>query len=165
MPDAKQDRQQPSQSRNDKKLLHPGVLLLLLPPLLHQAFDFGKLIRGETQQRMVKEFVDRVFNGSAKPLLVHLVADRGISFADLPNRSLAALPDYFQDFQFLIGGYCSDRFHGLLTNNLVSSQADGTRSFSVAEIYVVARACRGPQVKCSYSATSSALPITSGQRW
>ena len=39
--------------------------------------------QGETQQRMVKEFVDRVFNGSAKPLLVHLVADRGISADEL----------------------------------------------------------------------------------
>src|SRR5581483_3462822 len=27
---------------------------------------------------MVQEFVDRVFNGSAKPLLVHLMEDRGI---------------------------------------------------------------------------------------
>ncbi len=27
---------------------------------------------------MVKEFVNRVFNGSTKPLLVHLVEDRGI---------------------------------------------------------------------------------------
>jgi BlaI family penicillinase repressor len=35
---------------------------------------------------MVKEFVNRVFNGSTKPLLVHLVEDRGISseeFAEL----------------------------------------------------------------------------------
>jgi BlaI family penicillinase repressor len=39
--------------------------------------------QGETQQRMVKEFVDRVFNGSAKPLLVHLVADRGMSQEEL----------------------------------------------------------------------------------
>jgi predicted transcriptional regulator len=37
----------------------------------------------ETQQRMVKEFVDRVFNGSAGPLLVHLVADSDISKAEL----------------------------------------------------------------------------------
>jgi predicted transcriptional regulator len=37
----------------------------------------------ETQQRMVKEFVDRVFNGSAGPLLVHLVADSEISKAEL----------------------------------------------------------------------------------
>ena len=37
---------------------------------------------------MVKEFVNRVFNGSTKPLLVHLVADRGISpeeFAELQS--------------------------------------------------------------------------------
>jgi predicted transcriptional regulator len=37
----------------------------------------------ETQQRMVKEFVDRVFNGSAGPLLVHLVADSAISKEEL----------------------------------------------------------------------------------
>lgn len=39
--------------------------------------------QGETQQRMVKEFVDRVFNGSTQPLLVHLVADRGIGQDEL----------------------------------------------------------------------------------
>ena len=38
--------------------------------------------QGETQQRMVKEFVDRVFNGSTKPLLVHLV-DRNMSQDEL----------------------------------------------------------------------------------
>ena len=32
---------------------------------------------------MVREFVDRVFNGSAEPLLVHLIEDRG-----LPNKDL-----------------------------------------------------------------------------
>lgn len=32
---------------------------------------------------MVREFVDRVFNGSAEPLLVHLVRDRRISDEDL----------------------------------------------------------------------------------
>ena len=32
---------------------------------------------------MVKEFVSRVFNGSARPLLVHLVEDRGMSRAEL----------------------------------------------------------------------------------
>jgi BlaI family transcriptional regulator, penicillinase repressor len=35
--------------------------------------------RGRVLESMVKEFVDRVFNGSAKPLLVHLVEDRTIS--------------------------------------------------------------------------------------
>ena len=29
--------------------------------------------------KMVREFVDRVFNGSARPLLVHLVEDRKLS--------------------------------------------------------------------------------------
>jgi BlaI family transcriptional regulator, penicillinase repressor len=32
---------------------------------------------------MVKEFVNRVFNGSTKPLLVHLVEDKGISKEEL----------------------------------------------------------------------------------
>ncbi len=32
---------------------------------------------------MVREFVDRVFNGSAEPLLVHLVKDRRLSEKDL----------------------------------------------------------------------------------
>jgi predicted transcriptional regulator len=32
---------------------------------------------------MVREFVNRVFNGSAEPLLVHLVKDRHLSEKDL----------------------------------------------------------------------------------
>src|SRR5512140_3242591 len=32
---------------------------------------------------MVREFVDRVFNGSAQPLLVHLVEDRRLSKTEL----------------------------------------------------------------------------------
>ena len=32
---------------------------------------------------MVREFVDRVFNGSAEPLLVHLVEDRRLSRKEL----------------------------------------------------------------------------------
>jgi predicted transcriptional regulator len=32
---------------------------------------------------MVREFVDRVFNGSAQPLLVHLVEDRRLSQGEL----------------------------------------------------------------------------------
>jgi len=32
---------------------------------------------------MVREFVDRVFNGSAEPLLVHLMEDRKLSDQDL----------------------------------------------------------------------------------
>ncbi len=38
----------------------------------------NQVIRG-----MVQEFVDRVFNGSARPLLAHLVKDRKLSEADL----------------------------------------------------------------------------------
>jgi len=34
-------------------------------------------------QDMVREFVDRVFNGSAEPLLLHLVEDRKLSSKDL----------------------------------------------------------------------------------
>ena len=34
-------------------------------------------------RKMVKEFVGRVFNGSAKPLLVHLVESRQLSAAEL----------------------------------------------------------------------------------
>jgi BlaI family penicillinase repressor len=37
-----------------------------------------QVIRG-----MVREFVDRVFNGSAAPLLLHLVEDRGLSEEEL----------------------------------------------------------------------------------
>ena len=33
--------------------------------------------------RMIREFMDRVFNGSAEPLLVHLVKDRHIRERDL----------------------------------------------------------------------------------
>jgi len=32
---------------------------------------------------MVKEFLDRVFNGSAQPLVVHLLEDRHLSESDL----------------------------------------------------------------------------------
>jgi predicted transcriptional regulator len=32
---------------------------------------------------MVREFVDRVFNGSAEPLVVHLIEDNQLSEADL----------------------------------------------------------------------------------
>ena len=32
---------------------------------------------------MVREFVDRVFNGSAEPLLLHLVEDRRLSERDV----------------------------------------------------------------------------------
>ncbi len=36
---------------------------------------------------MVREFVDRVFNGSAEPLLVHLMEDRKLSEQDLDEIS------------------------------------------------------------------------------
>ena len=36
---------------------------------------------------MIREFIDRVFNGSAEPLLVHLVKDRRIREKDLEKIS------------------------------------------------------------------------------
>ena len=39
--------------------------------------------RSEVMKAMVREFVDRVFNGSAEPLLVQLVQDRRLSPKDL----------------------------------------------------------------------------------
>jgi predicted transcriptional regulator len=39
--------------------------------------------RSEVIKAMVREFVDRVFNGSAQPLLVHLVKARRISKKEL----------------------------------------------------------------------------------
>jgi predicted transcriptional regulator len=39
--------------------------------------------RSQVIKAMVREFVDRVFNGSAEPLLVHLVKDRRLSQKDL----------------------------------------------------------------------------------
>jgi predicted transcriptional regulator len=39
--------------------------------------------RRQVIKAMVREFVDRVFNGSAEPLLVHLVKDRRLSRKDL----------------------------------------------------------------------------------
>ena len=44
----------------------------------HAARPQKQVIRG-----MVREFVDRVFNGSAEPLLLHLVEDSRVSKADL----------------------------------------------------------------------------------
>ena len=38
-------------------------------------------------QGMVREFVDRVFNGSAEPLLLHLMEDRKLSGKDLDEIS------------------------------------------------------------------------------
>ena len=39
--------------------------------------------RSQVIKAMVREFVDRVFNGSAEPLLVHLLKDRRLSPKDL----------------------------------------------------------------------------------
>src|SRR5262245_23751369 len=39
--------------------------------------------RRQTVSAMLGDFVDRVFNGSAKPLLVHLVQDGKVSKADI----------------------------------------------------------------------------------
>jgi BlaI family penicillinase repressor len=39
--------------------------------------------KGQVIGAMVREFVNRVFNGSAEPLLVHLVEEHGLSPKDL----------------------------------------------------------------------------------
>lgn len=39
--------------------------------------------RGQVVKAMVREFLDRVFGGSAAPLLVHLIEDRRLSDDDL----------------------------------------------------------------------------------
>jgi len=39
--------------------------------------------RGQALKRIVGDFLDRVFNGSAEPLLVHLVEERRLSQKDL----------------------------------------------------------------------------------
>jgi len=39
--------------------------------------------RSEVIRAMVRDFVDRVFNGSAEPLLVHLVKERRLSKKEL----------------------------------------------------------------------------------
>ncbi len=55
---------------------------------LHRAFVYraaqpkDQIIRG-----MIREFVNRVFNGSAEPLLVHLVKSRRISEKELQKIS------------------------------------------------------------------------------
>jgi BlaI family transcriptional regulator, penicillinase repressor len=46
--------------------------------IYHAAQPQNTVIRG-----MIREFVDRVFNGSAEPLLLHLVRDRRIREKDL----------------------------------------------------------------------------------
>ena len=39
--------------------------------------------RGQVVASMVREFVDRVFGGSAEPLLVHLLEDKRLTAAEL----------------------------------------------------------------------------------
>ena len=39
--------------------------------------------KNQVIRQMVREFVDRVFNGSAQPLVVHLLEDEHLSEADL----------------------------------------------------------------------------------
>jgi hypothetical protein len=178
MPDAEQDRQQPSQCRDDKNLLHPGnqigkaylhsslpALLLSFP--LHQTFDFREFLGADAairdqmhQQRLrgaVKNAVDKFLDHAplslalgfhrtidVSPLAARLLQmafaledshhcqHRGVSnitllqkiFVGFPDGSLAAQPDYFKDFEFLIGRNGACRFQELLTNNLVISDAD-----------------------------------------
>ncbi|HEY3132721.1 MAG TPA: BlaI/MecI/CopY family transcriptional regulator [Acidobacteriota bacterium] len=44
--------------------------------------------KNQVIRSMVQEFIDRVFNGSAEPLLLHLVQDRRLSEKDLEKISL-----------------------------------------------------------------------------
>ena len=39
--------------------------------------------KGQVIGDMVRDFIDRVFNGSAEPLLVHLIEDRGLTPEEL----------------------------------------------------------------------------------
>jgi predicted transcriptional regulator len=39
--------------------------------------------QAQVTRGMVQEFVDRVFNGSRQPLLVHLMEEQGLSSAEL----------------------------------------------------------------------------------
>src|SRR5262245_49477311 len=41
--------------------------------------------RKSVMRAMVKEFVDRVFSGSANPLMVHLIEDRHLTAGDLDD--------------------------------------------------------------------------------
>jgi BlaI family transcriptional regulator, penicillinase repressor len=41
--------------------------------------------RGQALKRIVSDFIDRVFNGSAEPLLAHLVEERRLSQKDLDH--------------------------------------------------------------------------------
>ena len=43
--------------------------------------------KNQVIRSMVQEFIDRVFNGSAEPLLLHLVQDRRLSEKDLEKIS------------------------------------------------------------------------------
>ncbi len=43
--------------------------------------------KNQVIRSMVQEFIDRVFNGSAEPLLLHLVQDRHLSEKDLQKIS------------------------------------------------------------------------------
>jgi predicted transcriptional regulator len=47
----------------------------------------ARLPKNQVIKAMVRDFVDRVFNGSAEPLLVHLVKDRRLSEKDLEEIS------------------------------------------------------------------------------
>lgn len=45
--------------------------------------------KDQVERGMVREFLDRVFNGSAEPLLMHLVEDRKLSQKDLEELARA----------------------------------------------------------------------------
>jgi BlaI family transcriptional regulator, penicillinase repressor len=48
--------------------------------------------RNKTLRRVVSDFIDRVFNGSAEPLLMHLVEERQLSQKDLDKISKMIKP-------------------------------------------------------------------------
>ena len=54
--------------------------------------------RNQVIKGMVREFVDRVFNGSAEPLLVHLVEDSRLSRKELEDisRMISKVPSKVQ---------------------------------------------------------------------
>jgi len=49
--------------------------------------------KGKVIGAMVREFVNRVFNGSAEPLLVHLVREHGLSPEDLAEIARLRKPE------------------------------------------------------------------------
>ena len=71
-------------------ILLVGVLAVPVVPAHAQVLAFGPVQTYQPSQpqkqvirSMVREFVNRVFNGSAEPLLAHLVEDQHLTESDL----------------------------------------------------------------------------------